>query len=91
MVCGSSPTLDCEFLGPCVLQTASSNAFKDWHKSMASLTHSPNSSERTRGCSEEVVLDELSICPEPLAATTLGGANGGAAGGVLGNGLENGM
>ena len=89
--CGSLPTLDCKLLGPCTLQTKSSKVAKDWWRCIASLMHLPNSSDRTSGCSVEVVLEELSTGLKPLAATVLGSVVGSVVGGVLGKGLDNGM
>ena len=89
--CGGSPTLDCESLGPCILQTKSSNVVMDWWRSMASLMHLPDSSDRTSGHLEEVMLDELSTGTEPLATTVLGSVRGNAVGGGLGKGSDNGV
>ena len=58
---------------------------------MASLMYLPNSSDRTSGCLEEVLLDELSTGPKPLASTVLGSVKGSVVGGGLGNGLDNGV
>ena len=58
---------------------------------MASLMHSPNLSDRTSGCLEEVMLDELSMGPKPLAATVLGSVGGNVVGGGLGDSLDNDM
>ena len=89
--CGSLPMLDCKSLGPCTLQTKSSNVVENWWRSIASLTHLPNSSDRTSGCLGEVVRDELSMGPKPLAATVLGSVVGSVVGGGLGDGLDNGV
>ena len=54
--------------------------------------HLPNSSERTSGCSGEVVLEELSLGPEPTAAAVLGNdVVGGAVSAGLGDGSDHGM
>ena len=88
---GSVPTLDCKLLGPQILQTKSSNVRKDWKRSIPSLVHLPILPDRTSGCLEEVLLDELSMGPKPLAAAELGSVKGNVVGGGLGNRLDNGV
>ena len=64
----------------------SSNTVKDWQRWLPQRTYL-----RTNGCLEEVMLDELSTGPKPLAATGLGSVGGNAVGGGLVNGLDDGV
>ena len=88
---GSVPTLDCKLLGPQILQTKSSNVRKDWKRSIPSLVHLPILPDRTSGCLEEVLLDESSTDPKPLAATVLGSVGGNVVGRGLGDSWDDGM
>ena len=58
---------------------------------MASPMHLPNSSDMTSGCLGEVVFEELSTNPKPLAATVLESVVDRVVGRGLGNRLDNGM